>query len=578
MTHDRKPELQIYEDDELYIDCFAGGGGTSTGIEWATGRSPDIAVNHDPMAVAMHAENHPTTKHLCGNIWDVRPREVCAGRRVGFVWFSPDCKHFSRAKGGKPVEKKIRSLAWVVVRWAREVQPRIIFLENVVEFTGWGPLLADGRPCPARRGLTFRRWVRAIEKAGYKVEFRELKACDFGAPTIRNRLFMVASREGTIVWPEPTHGKGRLPYRTAADCISWELPCRSIFGRKKPLAEKTLRRIARGVDRYVINAPKPFIVPVSHGGDLRVHGIDEGVRTITGAHRGELAFVQPFIAGVGGRQGHRPLRAVPDPYQTITAKNDSAVIMPLITKYHGGERGATRGQSVEVPIRTLDTSNRFGLVSATLVQSGYGERQGQAPRALDIEAPIGTAVAGGCKHALVTSFLAKHFTGATGSEMEAPMGAVTAIDHHSLVTSNLVLFHGSRADGQPILQPLPTVRAEGMHVAEVRAFLTRFNGSSTDGQPLQLSLGTVVTKDRFGLVVVEGEEYAIADIGLRMLSPRELFRAQGFPDSYIIAPTVNGKPLSNEAQVRMCGNSVSPLVAMALIRANLRVDAADQVA
>ena len=538
----RAPEVRLF-DDEIIVDSFAGGGGASTGIEWATGRSPDIAINHDPEAVAMHQANHPSTRHLCGDIWNVKPLEATQSRPVGLAWFSPDCKHFSKAKGGKPVEKKIRSLAWVVVRWVKEVRPRWVFLENVEEFADWGPLV-DGRPCPLRKGFTFRRWVRAIEKAGYKVESRQLRACDYGAPTIRKRLFVVARRDGLpIVWPSPTHGRGLLPYRTAADCIDWELPCASIFGRKKELAEKTLRRIARGVQRYVIDAAEPFIVPVNHGGDDRVHSIREPLRTITGAHRGEHALVSPALI-----------------------------------KYHGGEGKAERGQSVEEPFRTLDTSNRFGLVGATLIQTGYGERPGQEPRVPGLGKPLGTVMGGGCKHALVSAFLAQHQGQSVGAPATEPMRTATAaVNHHSLVASSLTLFHGSRADGQQMNLPLPTVRAGGQHIAEVRAFLTKYNGTA-EGQSLQLSLGTVTTKDRFGLVTVHGQDYAIADIGMRMLSPRELFRAQGFGDDYVIDLEVNGKRLSKEAQVRMCGNSVSPVVARALIEANLGASSAARVA
>lgn len=577
----RRIEIQLFE-DELIVDSFAGGGGASTGIEWATGRSPDIAINHDPEAVAMHAANHPTTRHLCGDIWNVKPSEATGGRPVGLAWFSPDCKHFSKAKGGKPVEKKIRSLAWVVVRWAREVQPRVIFLENVEEFADWGPLV-DGRPCPLRKGFTFRRWVKALEKAGYVVEARQLRACDYGAPTIRKRLFVVARRDGLpIVWPEPTHGKGLEPYRTAADCIDWSLPCPSIFDRKKSLAEKTLRRIARGVKRYVIDAAEPFIVPVTHGGDDRVHSIREPLRTVTGAHRGEQALVTPFIAPV---------------------------------KTWGG--GGNEARSIEEPLRTVTASRRGeqALIGATLIQTGYGERPGQEPRVPGLGKPLGTIVSGG-KHALVGAFLAKHYTGVVGSELDEPIGTVTSVDHHSLVTafmsqqqgqsvgssmgeptrtataganhhavvaSSLVLLHGSRADGQPIQRPLPTVRAGGQHVAEVRAFLTRYNGDNADGLPragqsLELPFGTLTAARRFGLVAVGVDDYVIADIGMRMLAPRELFRAQGFGDDYVIELEVNGKRLSKEAQVRMCGNSVSPVVARALIEANLGAGAATRVA
>ncbi len=465
---------------ELIVDNFAGGGGASLGIEEATGRSPDIAVNHDPEAIAMHAANHPTTHHLCGDVWDVNPRAVCGGRPVGLLWASPDCKHFSKAKGGKPVQKKkkIRGLAWVVIRWAREVRPRVIVLENVEEFQTWGPLDEGGRPDPDRRGLTFRRWLGQLQAAGYVVEWKELRACDYGAPTTRKRLFLVARCDGqAIVWPEPTHGPGREPYRTAAECIDFTLPCPSIFGRARPLAENTLRRIARGITKFVIGSAAPFVIPLTHHGDARVHGLEEPFPTITAAHRGELALVAP-----------------------------------------------------------------------TLIVQSWGERKGQAPRILDIEAPLGTIVAGGIKQALVCAFLAKHYGGneTPGSAVTRPFDTVTCIDHHALVEVKT-----------------------GARSLEVRAFLTKFYGTST-GQALDTPLGTVCAgAEHFGLVTVEGQAYEIADIGMRMLTPRELFRAQGFPDSYVIDPPYRGKPMTKTAQVRMCGNSVSPVMSRAIIAANL---------
>lgn len=487
----------------LVVDLFAGGGGASLAIEQALGRSPDVAVNHDPEAVAMHAANHPHTLHLCGDVWDVSPRKVCKGRPVGLLWLSPDCKHFSKAKGGKPREKKIRSLAWVAVRWAHDVRPSVIVLENVEEFTTWGPLGPCGRPIKALASRTFRRWVGELEAARYRVEWRELRACDYGAPTSRKRLFLVARRDGEpIVWPEPTHGPGRIPFRTAAECIDWSLPCPSIFERSKPLAEKTLARIARGIRRFVIESADPFVIPLTHNGDHRVHSIREPLRTVTGANRGELAFVSP-----------------------------------------------------------------------TLIQTGYGERKGQAPRSLDLHAPLGTVVAGGAKHALVAAFLAKHYGGneGPGSDLRDSMSTVTCRDHHALVSAHISKLYGT-STGHDMREPLHTVTAGGGkgggHLAEVRAFLTRYNSGAV-GQTLELPLGAVTTARRFGLVVVRGELYEIADIGMRMLQPRELFRAQGFPDSYVIDPIVNGKRLSKTAQIRMCGNSVCPPIARAIVAANV---------
>jgi DNA (cytosine-5)-methyltransferase 1 len=492
-----RPPLLRISTDELIVDSFAGGGGASTGIERALGRSPDIAINHNAEALAMHAANHPTTRHYCESVWDVDPVEVCAGRRVGLAWFSPDCKHFSKAKGGKPVEKAIRGLAWVAVKWAKTVRPRVIVLENVEEFADWGPVLEDGRPCPMRKGHTFRRFVRQLSNCGYTVDWQEIRACDYGAPTIRKRLFLVARCDGeAIVWPAPTHGRGLQPYRTAAECIDWSIPCPSIFERERPLAENTLRRIARGVQRYVVEAAEPYIVRIGHTG----HG-DAG-----------------------------KVRGVSEPLSTVTSKAEHL------------------------------------LVSPTLVEIGYGEAPGQAPRAPGLGKPLGTVVAGGRKHALVAAFLAKHYGGVVGSPIDDPMHTVTATDHNALVTSHLLKLRGTCKDGQPVIKPMPTICAGGTHVAEVRAFLLAYYG--TEQAPrLGGPLPTITTRDRFGLVTVHGVDYAIVDIGMRMLEPHELYRAQGFPPEYRIDIKRQGKRLSKAAQVRMCGNSVCPPAAEAIVAA-----------
>ncbi len=534
----RPPVLRLHA-DELIIDNFAGGGGASLGIEWALGRSPDIAVNHDPEAIAMHQANHPGTQHLCGDVWDVDPKAVTGGRPVGLAWFSPDCKHFSKAKGGKPVEKKIRGLAWVVVRWAKAVRPRVICLENVEEFQDWGPLLDDGKPCPLRRGFTFRRWWKQLERHGYHVEMRELRACDYGAPTSRKRLFIIARCDGQpIAWPSPTHGPGRLPYATAAECIDWSLVCPSIFERTRPLAENTLKRIARGIRRYVIEAAQPFIVPVTHQGDQRTHSIREPMPTVTGAHRGEHALVTPTLIGIDN------------------ASNGAASTWPA-----------------DAPLTTITAEARHALVAPTLVQTGYGERPGQAPRSLDLQAPLGTVVGGGQKHALVAAFLARHYGGHEndGASPQMPLPTITTQDHHAVVASHLLKLRGGFGDHHTTAQdhraPVPTITAGGTHLAEVRAFLVAYYGSDQDPQ-LQMPLATVTTHDRFGLVMVDGVAHVIADIGMRMLAPRELFRAQGFPDSYRIEMEVAGRALSKSAQVRMCGNSVVPPLARAIVAAN----------
>jgi DNA (cytosine-5)-methyltransferase 1 len=449
---------QIPPPHGLIIDNFAGAGGASTGIEMALGRSPDIAINHDHEALAMHEANHPDTIHLCDNVWQVDIAKEVAGRHVALAWFSPDCKHFSKAKGGKPVEKNIRGLAWVVLKWAGIAKPDVIVLENVEEFQTWGPLV-DNQPCPRRKGMTFRRWVTQLRNLGYQVDWRELRACDYGAPTIRKRLFVIARRDGReIIWPEPTHGPaGNLflkPYRTAAECIDWSIPCPSIFGRKRPLAEATLRRIAMGLKRYVIDAKEPFIVNLTHGG--RLEPISEPLRTTTTAHRGAKAIIVP-----------------------------------------------------------------------SLIQTGYGEREGQAPRVPGLDKPLGTCVGSG-NHALVAAFLAKHYGGVVGSDLDEPIGTVTAVDHHSLVSSHIVKLKGTCKDGHPVTEPMATIGAMETHLGEVRAFLIKY--FETDQDPrLEEPLHTVTAKDRFGLVMVHGEPYQIVDIRDAHTDAARAFPCTGIP-------------------------------------------------
>jgi DNA (cytosine-5)-methyltransferase 1 len=527
--------------DELIIDSFAGGGGASLGIYMATGRHPDVAINHDEQAVALHAANHPTTLHLCQSVWRADPQDVrdAAARhrgldprtaRVGLFHASPDCKHFSKAKGGQPREKHIRDLAWVVVAYAERVGPRIITLENVEEFQDWGPLVYDaagnGFPDIDRKGVVFKKWVRKLKQCGYRVEYRLLRACDYGAPTIRKRLFLIARNDGQpIVWPAPSHAKpnedgtvkyGLKPWRTAAEIIDWSLPTPSIFlgreearklGCKRPLADATLARIARGVQRYVLQAARPFLVPVTHTVDLRTHSIDEPLRTVTTARRGEIALVAP-----------------------------------------------------------------------SLVQTGYGERDGQAPRTLDIKAPLGTAVAGGAKHVLVAAFLAQHNSGMIGHEAREPVSTVTNTgSHQNVVAVELqapIMSHAygsNTAGGQGDMRlPVKTVVTGGHH-AVVAAFLAKYYGEGGQDQPADAPAHTIPTKARLAAVTVtiDGIAWTVVDIGMRMLTPRELFRAQGFPDSYIIDALPDGTTLSKAAQIRLCGNSVCPDVLAALLGANL---------
>jgi DNA (cytosine-5)-methyltransferase 1 len=545
----------------LVIDNFAGGGGASTGIEMALGRPVDIAINHDPEAIAMHEINHPHTKHYCESVWEVDPREITGGRPVDLCWFSPDCKHFSKAKGGKPVKKEIRGLAWVAIRYAATVRPRVIMLENVEEFVTWGPL-AEGRPCPKNKGRTFNSFVNALRRHGYQVEWRELRANQFGAATIRKRLFLIARCDGLpIVWPEPTHlpigspevkAKQARPQRLAADIIDWSLPCPSIFltpeeGKalkvRRPLAENTLRRIARGIQRYVIDNADPFLVKVNHGYDyFRGQPLNEPMQTITSKLGTGVVVptLAPFIANTrnGERAGQQPrVASAEQPLWTVTAQgSQQAIVAPVLTKFRTNDRGT----SVEEPLPTV-TANSF------------------------IKRPGGAAPIG-----LVAAFLAKHYGGneTPGWPLSKPISTLTAKDHHHLVTSHMVKLRGTCRDGQPVTEPLHTVTASGNHLGEVRAFLLKYYEHGT-GQSLADPLHTITTKDRLGLVMVKGEPYQIVDIGMRMLEPHELYAAQGFPADYIHNRTLTNPKLPKDAQVRMCGNSVCPPVAAALVRANL---------
>lgn len=546
--------------DGIIVDNFAGGGGASTGIELALRRQVDVAVNHDPEAVAMHAANHPTTRHLCQSVWAVDPLEAVSfandngdmrPRPVRLAWFSPDCKHFSKAKGGKPVEKNIRDLAWVVHHWIDRLgpalRPAIIMLENVEEFRTWGPLADDGRPCPKAKGKTFDQWVAKLRRAGYRVEWKELRACDYGAPTSRKRLFMIARCDGQkIVWPKPTHGKpgtpavqaGQLqPWRSAASIIDWSIPCPSIFTRARPLKDATCRRIAAGIMRYVINAPHPFIVPVCNGtwAAGRAYSGDEPLRTITTAKGGEFAVVTPYFT-------------------------------PLT--HHGS---ADRNYAPDAPIPTITSAHRGEI--ALIAPHVMTMRNSGKPHTAAGE-PTHTITAGGAHQYLVAAFMAQHNGGMVGREATAPLSTIVHRGtQQQLVASHMVKLRNNCV-GQSNDAPIGTLTSGGGHFGEVRAFLVKYYGSEQDGHGLGGPLGAVTTKDRFGLVIVTigGEDYVIVDIGMRMLTPRELFAAQGFPPDYIIDLMVNGRPLTKTAQVRMCGNSVSPVMSEALARANVAND------
>jgi len=572
--------------DEIILDSFAGGGGASTGIFLALGRHPDVAVNHDAQAVAMHAANHPETEHFCQNVWQVDPHEIAARGPIGLAWFSPDCKHFSKAKGGKPVERSVRDLAWIVVAYAklpRSHRPRVICLENVEEFTTWGPLGANGRPCPDRKGEEFKRWVAALKRLGYKVEWRELRACDYGAPTIRKRLFLIARCDGKpIVWPEPTHGSPespdvldgmRLPWRTAASIIDWSIPCPSIFLSreearalrvKRPLEEATMRRIFNGLRRYVLENGRPFIVPVTHAGDGRCHDSDAPLRTVTTAKRGEFAVVAPYLAGCGGRAAQSPERRADAPMWTMTAKADQILCAPIISR----QFGASVGHGVDAPLGTVTAGGggKSAIVMPYIAGLAHGYSGGR--REYPISDPLTTVQAQAGNQAVVMPWMIQQNQGAIGHEIEAPVSTVLRTgSHQMLAAAYLSPFHG--ANGGDPSAPLGTVLAQGFHHAEVRAFLVKYYGEGGQDQDCRAPLHTVPTKARFGLVTVEGEDYALIDIGMRMLTPRELFRAQGFPEDYVIDFEFNGRKLPKDAQIRMCGNSVCPPIARALVAANV---------
>ena len=681
---------------ELIVDNFAGGGGASTGIEMAIGRSVDIAINHDENAVAMHRTNHPDTLHYCESVFDVSPAAATSGKPVGLAWFSPDCRHFSKAKGAKPVEKAIRGLAWIVIRWALDVGPRVMMLENVEEFKTWGPLLAaEMRPDPARVGETFRAFVgmlttgipadhpalvecceflelsleseqalRLISGLGYDLDCRELRASDLGTPTIRKRFFMVMRRDDQpIVWPETTHGDpksaavlaGKLaPFRTAAECIDWSIAARSIFDRKKPLAENTLKRIARGIQRFVIDSADPFIVKCNHTTTrgkydcFRGQALADPLQTITKTHGYAIAVphltkfrtgatgqpvtdpvptvtagtskrpggnghalgvveaeLAPFLAGNGGSEYQAKPRPLDKPAHTILKESRACIVAPVIARQFGG----SIGHRADEPSATITAGGggKSQLVVPTLIQMGYGERPGQAPRVPGLDKPLGTVVAGGGKHAVVGAFLAKHYGGnyqGAGVGLDEPAHSVTTVDHHALVTaqvvgvggragqsrprdvseplqtmttkadaaivsSHLVKLRGTCRDGQRADEPMPTITAGGQHVGEVKTTLAVEDYDEERAQQVLAFLREYCGEDSTGLVDIDGVTFRIVDIGMRMLQPHELYRAQGFPEWYIIDRDYRGVKYSKDKQVVRCGNAVPPPFAEALVRANL---------
>lgn len=677
---------------EIIVDNFAGGGGASTGIELAIGRSVDIAINHDENAIAMHKTNHPDTLHYCESVFDVDPVAATGGNPVGLAWFSPDCRHFSKAKGAKPVKKEIRGLAWIVLRWALAKRPRVMMLENVEEFKTWGPLLADEmRPDPARTGETFNAFVgmlstgipadhpalsevceflsieRGSEQAqqlvdglGYDVDYRELRACDYGAPTIRKRFFMVMRCDGCpIQWPAVTHGdpkslevqSGRLmPWRTTAECIDWNVPTPSIFDRKKPLAENTLKRIARGIQRFVIDSASPFIVKCNHTSNkseydcFRGQGLREPLQTITKKHGYAIAVphltkfrtgatgqaltepvptatagtssrpggnghalgiveaaLTPFLAGNGGSEYQAKPRPLDKPAHTILKQSRACLVAPVIAR----QFGASVGHRADEPSATITAGGggHSQLVAPTLIQMGYGERPGQEPRVLRLDNPLGTVTAGGNKFAVTSAFLAKHYggnytgpgialdepvhsvttvdhhavvaahlmvnnTGHPGGSVDSPVHTVTTGNHHALITSSIIKMRGTNT-GQPTDTPLQTVTAGGQHFGEVKTTLAVTEYDEDRAQQTLAFLRKYCGEECTGLVTIDGVTYRIVDIGMRMLQPHELYRAQGFPDWYIIDRDYRGNRYAKDKQVARCGNAVPPPFARALVEANL---------
>ena len=556
---------------ELIVDSFAGGGGASTGIELATGRPVDIAINHDPDAILMHKTNHPRTEHIQASVWDVDPVEVCAGRPVGLLWASPDCKHFSKAKGGKPVDKNIRGLAWIVLRWAGTVRPRVIILENVEEFQTWGPV-RRGRPVKSKAGQTFTKWLEQLRDLGYDVEWRELVAADYGAPTTRKRFFLIARCDGRpIAWPEPTHAPAdspeakaglRKPWRSAAEIIDWSLPCPSIFDTRKevrdkygltaqrPLSPNTMRRVIRGVDKFVIRSSAPYVVHAAE-------------------RPGERGGCRPYIIQYHTeRHEHVRGQDVTEPLMTIDAANRYGLAAASLTAYYGAER---HGQNAKAPLRTVTARDHAGLTLASLVKYYGSDQHGQ-----NIGDPLHTVTAKDREAVLAANmakFYGENYSG-EGSKMSDPLHTVTAVDHNALTATHMVKMKGTNLGG-PMSEPVQTITAGGGHFGVVTTVVARAEpGAELGHWPkirglLNIHCGYALADDEVLLLELGGAWYFIADIGLRMLIPRELYRANGFPDDYIIDRDYTGREYPKFKQTARCGNAVPPPFAEALVRANL---------
>lgn len=643
--------------DEIIVDNFAGGGGASTGMELATGRTVAIAINHDPDAILMHKTNHPYTEHLQASVWDVDPEQVCRGRSVGLAWFSPDCKHFSKAKGSALVDKKIRGLAWIVLRWAAKVRPRVIILENVEEFVTWGPV-RKGKPVKKKAGQTFHKWKSQLKALGYEVEYKELVAADYGAPTTRKRLVIVARCDGRpISWPEPTHAhrdhwkvkSGKLlPWVSAAEIIDWTIPSYSIFASLeelkekyginavRPLAQNTMRRTIRGVDKYTIKSGSPFIIECNHKGDGHAFDLGEPVNTITGKYTGGVCepVMSPFTFGnttgsagapvaepvhtvttagnqvlgapimapftfsntggsvgspscdpvhtirtaggqilasanlmsIGQTGGGDRIRDIREPSPTTVTKQEACIVAANMIQYHTEKTDAVRANDVSEPIPTIDTSNRYGLTAANLIEY-YGNGQ-----PLSVEKPLHTVVSHD-REAIVSAHISKYFGGVVGEEITAPLPTVTTIDHNALTAAHVVKFKGTNL-GQHPNDPLQTVTTSAGEFAACQVYLAKADGQDLMHWPkirelLNKHCGYSLADDEVLLLRICGVYCFIADISLRMLTPRELYNAMGFPSDYVIDRDYKGNVYGKTKQVARCGNAVCPPMATAVVLANL---------
>lgn len=610
--------------DEIIVDNFAGGGGASTGMELATGRPVTIAINHDPDAIAMHRTNHPYTTHYQASVWDVDPKAVCAGRPVGLAWFSPDCKHFSKAKGAALVDRNIRGLAWIVLRWAGTVRPAVIILENVEEFQTWGPV-RKGKPVKSKSGQTFRRWLSQLQDLGYAVEHRELVAADYGTPTTRKRFFLIARCDGRpIVWPEPTHAprgsdavkRGeKQPWRAAAEIIDWTQPCYSVFATRqqlkeigvtavRPLADNTMRRVIRGVDKFTIRSGRPFIVECNHSGGGHLSAVETPIGTVTQKHTagvcrpvlaphtvsntnasvgapaadpihtvtsaGNQLLVAPSLMQIGQTGGGDRIRSVMEPTATAVSKAEACIVAPSLIQYHTEQSEALRGQAIDAPVMTVDGSNRYGLTAAQLVEY-FGNGM-----PLDVTKPLHT-VTSHDREAMVSAHIQKYFDGGykgCGDPADAPLSTVTATPRHGVCAAHIVKFKAAELGTSPA-EPLPTITAQSCSggYAECRTVLARTAREDLGHWPeirdlLNRHCGYDLAEDEVLMLDLFGSLWYIRDIGLRMLTPRELYNGMGFPPDYIIDRDCMGNEYGKKKQVARCGNAVCPQLAAALVRAN----------